>query len=103
MSIAISDLIASAETIRTNNLPDSNTPELVGSTIKGALLLLQGQQTISNNPQYDNIKIVDANGLYIVDEKGYIKCQVTSDGPSGFYNSTISSTDLDYDITETIN
>lgn len=95
MSISISDLISAAETIRTNNLPNSNTPELVGSTMKGILSLLQA----SNTSQYDVMKTVSPNGLYIVDKNGYVKCQVTGDGPSGFSNT---SPDLNYDVTEII-
>lgn len=63
MSIAISDLIASAETIRTNNLPDSNTPELVGSTMKNALLLLQDLQSAKDGPYYIDVSISDAQNL----------------------------------------
>lgn len=63
MSIVISDLIASAETIRTNNLPDSNTPELVGSTMKNALLLLQDLQSAKDGPYYIDVSISDAQNL----------------------------------------
>jgi hypothetical protein len=63
MSIAISDLIASAETIRTNNLPDSNTPELVGSTMKNALLLLQDLQSAKDGPYYIDVSISNAQNL----------------------------------------
>lgn len=63
MSIAISDVIASAETIRTNNLPDSNTPELVGSTIKGILSLLQDLQIAKNSVYYLDVSYSDAQRL----------------------------------------
>ena len=63
MSIAISDLIASAETIRTNNLPNSNTPELVGANIKNALLLLQDLQSAKDGPYYIDVSISDAQNL----------------------------------------